>query len=1007
MNRTVGIDTSKVIDKYKLFWQYPVITEEEFYNQNSNDSNYLGFPWATVIDKQYNLDIIYNILKSTLSDSDRSMRGLYTCCQHIYFKKLANLWNKLGIDIVYTPHKVLGEDKITLDGGNEIKLKSCPLYAVNYENGSLCRSNKDKNIKANFIGAYQSENYISDIRLKLFELNKGNGHNTGWGNLTEKEGGSILIINTGEWHFNKIVYSKTQNKNKEYPDTAGDNSIHRQKTEFYNNVLNNSVYTLSPSGAGPNSIRFWEALSVGSIPILLADTLELPTLPNNELNWDNAIIRVKESDVHKIPSIIYNINKEETKRKSIECMKIYDFLRNNYIAKKNINTPKCTEYIKNKNIIHYCCGSYDIGDFGGVARYDYQLKTVFPNRVFFRGPQQKNEMLSYLNKLNDPSNIIVFTDNHLACDIPNEFFVFLVHHGCARTTAKFNPDWEEPWKSLCCKGQDLMLDIRDPNNTQIITISQSCTDDFISYYGDKYNKFKRHKILHSSELDEVKDLPFHKDPPLRGDEHAVLDKEKNKIIKVLGNWNHIKKGKHIIPKIVDKETRFDMIQLSIFPTQSVSINDSDSKRNSNINKYNENKKQIYNMVDVFLQLSNSEGNSYATLDALACGIPVVSTKVGLFYKDVPNNCFVSLDTNKLKPGEEDINYILERLDYAYNNRKELSLNAKKWYTRTYSFSNWKYKMIELVMSYAGATGTTGKGTTFNSLISTTNTTGGIEKVYRDNFKGFFEIYNQTYYNNNGGMCSCDMFTLYLTLKILNPKIVIESGVWNGLSTKLIRETMGSSTIIICIDPREVPPEMNGGWRDTSKNTIYLTGNNFIDFGKIELNTLLRKLLPRAIYENIQIDKDVLVFFDDHQDSVNRLLQTINLGIKNILYNDNYPLGCGSHYSLEHFFKLDNRKFCKLLEYKYKDKRDYIKNSIDPDGYFIFPNILEGKIKTGEGYFHCDYAMIKPVWAETAGGDTNINNLSAMRPEGIVNEDKLKIFSIHREKYRWNTYIKLV
>lgn len=984
------MDTGKIIEKYKLFWQYPVITEKEFYNQNKGDPNFLGFPWATIIDKRYNLDIIFNILKSIIPVYTKNTK-IYTCCQHIYFRRLANLWNKLGISVVYTPHKVIGEEYLPDDPaaygpGAKIELKSCPLYAVNYENGTLCRDRLEKNIKCNFIGAYQSENYISNIRLILFDLNKGNGHKApGWENLNETNGGPILIINTGEWHFNKIVYSKTQNYNNEYPTGhagVGEETEHKKRTEFYNNVLMNSVFTLAPSGAGPNSIRFWEALSIGSIPVLLADTLELPTLPETtNLHWENAIIRIKESDVHKIPSILNSIDNDEIKSRTRECIKIYDFLRNNYTG---------TVVQKNKHIIHYCCGSYDIGDFGGVARYDYQLKTVFPNRVFFRGPQQKNEMLAYLNRLGDPKNIIIFTDNHLACDIPNKFFVYLVHHGCARTTAKFNPDWEEPWKSLCCEGQDLMLDIRDPNNTQIITISQSCTDDFISYYGNKYNKFKRHKILHPSELDEIKDQPM--------STHQGEKEQKNQIIKVLGNWNHIKKGKHIIPKIVDKETRFDMIQLSVFPTQSVSINDSDSKRNSNINKYNENKKQIYTKNDIFLQLSNSEGNSYATLDALACGTPVVSTKVGLFYKDVPDDCFVSLDTNKLKPGEEDINYILERLNYAYNNRKELSLNAKKWYKRTCSFSNWKYKMIELVMSSPGATG---KGTTFKSLISTTNTTGGIEKVYRDNFKGFFEIYNQTHYNNNGGMCSCDMFTLYLTLKILNPKIVIESGVWNGLSTKLIRETMGSSTIIICIDPREVPPESCGGWRDTSKNTIYLTGNNFIDFGKIELNTMLRKLLPIAIYENIQIDKDVLVFFDDHQDSVNRLLQTINLGIKNILYNDNYPLGCGSHYSLEHFFKLDNRKFCKLLEYKYKDKRDYIKNSIDPDGYFIFPNIFEGKIKTGEGYFHCEYAMINNE------GNNNIKNLSDTCPEGIVNEDKLKIFSIHREKYRWNTYIKLV
>ena len=36
---------------------------------------------------------------------------------------------------------------------------------------------------------------------------------------------------------------------------------------------------------GPNSIRLWESLAVGAIPIILADTLELP---KHKL-WDKAI----------------------------------------------------------------------------------------------------------------------------------------------------------------------------------------------------------------------------------------------------------------------------------------------------------------------------------------------------------------------------------------------------------------------------------------------------------------------------------------------------------------------------------------------------------------------------------------------------------------------------------------------------------------------------------------------------------------------------------------------
>ena len=86
-----------------------------------------------------------------------------------------------------------------------------------------------------------------------------------------------------------------------------------------------------------------------------------------------------------------------------------------------------------KIIVHYCCGSYDHGSIGGVARYDYHIKLAFPRRIFVAGPQQKARLLQFLEK--HKGNVIVITDNHLACDIPNDIPVFLVHHGCAMTTA--------------------------------------------------------------------------------------------------------------------------------------------------------------------------------------------------------------------------------------------------------------------------------------------------------------------------------------------------------------------------------------------------------------------------------------------------------------------------------------------------------------------------------------------------------------------------------------------
>ena len=62
-----------------------------------------------------------------------------------------------------------------------------------------------------------------------------------------------------------------------------------QKTSAYNDYLLKSVFSLCPSGSGPNSIRLWESLGIGTIPVVLADTLDLP---KHEL-MEKAIIQVE------------------------------------------------------------------------------------------------------------------------------------------------------------------------------------------------------------------------------------------------------------------------------------------------------------------------------------------------------------------------------------------------------------------------------------------------------------------------------------------------------------------------------------------------------------------------------------------------------------------------------------------------------------------------------------------------------------------------------------------
>lgn len=299
----------KILNFTNLFWQYPVITEKTFFEQNKYNKNYIGIPWATIIDKIERKDKILNLIRLSC---DMNIE-YFTCCQHISFRKLIQFFKIINVKILYTPHKIKNEDII--DG---IKIVACPLYAVNIEDPSrntvfqtVDFKNVNRKYLYSFMGGYHPKWYLTDVRKRIFEMKQTN---------------ECIIKNTGQWHFEKLVYSDLQCHKQEVDNS----SEHKINTEEYNNLLLNSRYSLCPSGSGPNSIRLWESLACGSIPIILSDTLELP--PHNL--WDKAIISLNESELYKIPSILSNISLEDEKKMRNYCIEIYNSFKNNFRNRK-------------------------------------------------------------------------------------------------------------------------------------------------------------------------------------------------------------------------------------------------------------------------------------------------------------------------------------------------------------------------------------------------------------------------------------------------------------------------------------------------------------------------------------------------------------------------------------------------------------------------------------------------------------------------------------------------
>lgn len=314
------------------------------------------------------------------------------------------------------------------------------------------------------------------------------------------------------------------------------------------------------------------------------------------------------------------------------------------------------------NLVSYCCHKYP-DNYGGVARYDYQLSTVFPNRKWFQGPQQKDQMLAFLRKTSNP---IIITDNHLACDIPNEYPTILVHHGCARTHADRDPKWDPRTRDFIVAGQDAMLSYRDPATTLILSISQFCSDEFRKYYAQTYQRFQRIDLLSTTEFpDQIYKKTFNPRPV------------------IIGNWPDYNKGQHLISPLAQRlggEFIFRGIGVP-------GMHDT--------GKHNQHKAHAYASADIFLSLSLSEGFGYTIADAMASGLLVIGTDTGLLYKDAP------ADTAKIFPWEQrdDLDYLAMLVRQTWQDRETNFYAGRNWILKNHSFTVWQKTFYEIVTNF--------------------------------------------------------------------------------------------------------------------------------------------------------------------------------------------------------------------------------------------------------------------------------------------------------------------
>jgi hypothetical protein len=171
--------------------------------------------------------------------------------------------------------------------------------------------------------------YLDDSRIKLFEAAKASNRD------------DIFVDLGNEWHFNKVVYEE-QVLSKEIESHHIDE--HNQKTFRYNTILSDSVFSLCPFGAGPNTLRLWESIAVGSIPVIFNDDLAFfnesrfgKELLQNLIVWKGVIDQSLFMHLDRLSKI-------EVEKKQNKLIAFYD-----YIEKHNFyNAASLLSGLKNR-----------------------------------------------------------------------------------------------------------------------------------------------------------------------------------------------------------------------------------------------------------------------------------------------------------------------------------------------------------------------------------------------------------------------------------------------------------------------------------------------------------------------------------------------------------------------------------------------------------------------------------------------------------------------------------
>lgn len=123
-----------------------------------------------------------------------------------------------------------------------------------------------------------------------------------------------------------------------------DKSENRDKKQYFVDSILNSKFVLCPRGLGLGSIRLFETMALGRVPVIISDRYVLPQGPD----WSTCSIRIREHDIQLLPDILSRIEPQWQQLANKAFVAFDEWFASDIIIHRFVE--QCQAIAKNKRI---------------------------------------------------------------------------------------------------------------------------------------------------------------------------------------------------------------------------------------------------------------------------------------------------------------------------------------------------------------------------------------------------------------------------------------------------------------------------------------------------------------------------------------------------------------------------------------------------------------------------------------------------------------------------------